>query len=128
MVAAVPADVSRLFGLYRLLDVGGLSGPALLVRALSLADVLAAYLGGRQPARHPARVARRMAGVDTEVSLRDTCAPDPLGAGRISIHLLLLSRSLLQSLLGRPARMRRRRTSPQISRRAKIPARNAEHT
>ena len=48
---------------------------------------------------------------------------DSLGAGRIPVHLLLLSRRLLQGVLGRSARMRRRRAAQEVSRRALVPAR-----
>ena len=42
---------------------------------------------------------------------------DFVGAGRISFHLLLLSRRVLQGVLGRPDQLRRRRAAQNISRR-----------
>ena len=51
---------------------------------------------------------------------------DSLGAGRISAHLLLLSRRLLQSVLGRSAGLHRRRAAQDLPRRAFVPAHHAE--
>src|SRR6185437_5142826 len=52
---------------------------------------------------------------------------DLVGSGRIPRHLLLLSRSLLQSVLGRSPRMRGGRASEKILGRAEVPADPAEH-
>src|ERR1051326_8231630 len=49
-----------------------------------------------------------------------------LGAGWTAPHLLLLSRRLLQSILGRSAGLRRRRAAQDLSRRALVPAHHAE--
>ena len=49
-------------------------------------------------------------------------AADPLGAGRIPLHLLLLPRRVLQGLLGRSAVVHRRRAAQVVSRRAFVPA------
>ena len=54
------------------------------------------------------------------------CAPGALGAGWVSAHLLLLSRRLLQGVLGRSARLHGRRTAQDLSRRALVPAHHAE--
>ena len=47
---------------------------------------------------------------------------DPLGARRIPLHLLLLSRRLLQGLLGGPGLLRGRRASQDLLGRADLPA------
>ena len=39
---------------------------------------------------------------------------DPMGAGRLSLHLLLLPRRLLQGVLGRPSFLRRRRAAQEL--------------
>ena len=51
-----------------------------------------------------------------------------VGSGGFSVHLLLLSRRLLQSVLGRPDQLRRRRTAKGISGRKFLPAHHAEHS
>ena len=48
--------------------------------------------------------------------------PDSLGAGRFPLHLLLLSRRLLQGVLGRSAHLLRRRAALVLSRRAPFSA------
>ena len=53
-------------------------------------------------------------------------ASDPVGAGRFPADLLLLSRRLLQSLLGRPARLHRGRAAQNLSRRAFLSAHHAK--
>ena len=40
---------------------------------------------------------------------------DSVGAGRLPVHLLLLSRRLLQGVLGRPDQLRRRRAAQDVS-------------
>ncbi len=52
---------------------------------------------------------------------------DPVGTGGLPAHLLLLPRRVLQGVLGRPARMRRRRAAKEIPRRAMVAARHPEH-
>ena len=51
---------------------------------------------------------------------------DSLGAGWISAHLLLLSRRILQSVLGRSAGVHRGRTAQKLLGRAFVPADHAE--
>src|SRR6266480_5037050 len=51
-----------------------------------------------------------------------------LGARRLSAHLLLLSRRLLQVVLGRSASMHRGRTPKDISRRAFVSPHHAKRT
>src|SRR4029450_8534611 len=85
-------------GIRRLRDVGRLPGPQLSLRQLPVALLLARALPPvaarlvRAAALRPAGVAALLAG-----------APHPLGAGRLPHDLLLLSRRLLQGVLGRPA-------------------------
>ncbi len=74
-----------------------------------------AWFGGPQPAWWPA-CAALLAG-----------AADPLGAGRLPLHLLLLSRRVLQGVLGRSARLRRRRAAQEVPGRALVPADPPEH-
>ena len=96
MVAAFAGDIPRLFGVYRLFDVGRFPGRALHLRTLSLSDVLAAHLGSCGPVVVGSFVARIVAVVDAEHHPTDNAGiPDLVGTGRISIHLLLLSRSVL---------------------------------
>ena len=98
MVDTVAADVSRLFGIYCLLDMGGVSGRALFVRAVPFADVLTADMGSRRPAADSSCMARRLARMAASLDIGatdNTCDLDPMGAGRISVYLLLLSRRVL---------------------------------
>src|SRR6266568_1273255 len=53
-------------------------------------------------------------------------AADPLGAGRLPLHLLLLSRRLLQGVLGGSTGMHDRRAAQVVSRRALFSTRPAE--
>src|SRR5437773_7822953 len=53
---------------------------------------------------------------------------DSLGAGRLSSDLLLLSRCVLQGVLGRPAFLHRDRAAPSLPGREFIPAHHAEHS
>src|SRR5689334_3739115 len=62
--------------------------------------------------------ARMVAGVPSLLR-RDA---DPVGPGRLPLHLLLLSRSVLQSLLGRSAVLRCRRAAQILLGRTQVPA------
>ena len=64
--------------------------------------------------------------MDSEVAALVARAVNSLGAGGFSFHLLLLSRRVLQSVLGRPARVCRRRATSRLSRRAKVSAYSAK--
>ena len=125
VVAAVGRHVLRLHVVHRLFDVGGLLERELRVRPVPVADVLAAavravgalsWFGG--PA-HPDVVA-----VVPPVLGR---GPDSLGPGGLPAHLLLLSRRLLQGVLGGPVRLRGRRAAQEVPRRALVSARHPEH-
>ena len=98
-------------------------GNALLLRPLSFAVLFAgnfwrfaAQLFGPKPGWWPAWL-------PFSPALLVLWAP-----GRFSAHLLLLSRRLLQSVLGRSARLRRRRAAQGISRRAFVSAHHAKHS
>ena len=55
-----------------------------------------------------------------------SCAVSSLGASWLSSHLLLLSRRILQSVLGRPAGLHSGRTAQELLGRAVVPAHYAE--
>ena len=108
MVAAIAADVSWVFRIYRLFNMGRVSRRALLVGTVPVADVFAPDMGSSRTAFVAPCVARRLAVVDAGMDLSSadhSGSSDPMGARWISIYLLLLSRCVLQSLLGRPAGM-----------------------
>ena len=79
-----------------LFDVGGVSGGALSVWAVLIAVLFAGgfWRAGAQLVRTQAALVAGIYAVVAGVA-------DPLGAGRVSLHLLLLSRGVLQSVLGR---------------------------
>src|SRR4051812_16856979 len=102
MVAAACGHFLRTDPLHRLRDVGGLSGKELLGRApLPFALLLTGDI--RQL---PAFVFRTEARLVAGLAALLARAADPARARVLPLHLLLLSRRLLQSLLGRSARMR----------------------
>ena len=76
-----------------------------------------------------ARVVRRtgQAGLVAVVAAVLAGVADPLGPGRLPLHLLLLPRRLLQGVLGRPAGLRRRRAAQEVPRRALVSAHHPEH-
>src|SRR5262249_20141166 len=100
---------------------GRLSGGTLHLRPLPLAVLLA-----RTVRRLGAQLVRTETGLVAGVALLLAGPADPVGAGRVSRHLLLLSRSLLQSLLGRSPRLRGRRAAPQLLGRAQPAPRAAK--
>ena len=82
-MAAVADDISRVFGIHRLLDMGGFSRRALFVWPVFVADVFAPYMGGERTGRIRPRLARRLAGMDTEAFNGHARSADPLGTRRI---------------------------------------------
>jgi len=120
VVDPAAAGFFGIFRVYHLFDVGGVSGKSLLARnrrrELSLAVLFAGNFRD-VPARMvwQTEFLSNVAGVFTGLF----CF---VGAGRISFHLLLLSRRVLQRILGRPDRVRRRRAAQKISRRKIFPA------
>src|SRR5262245_17427487 len=105
----VGAAVGRLRGVdrvHRLLDVGGVPGGALHLRPVPVAVLLAGAVGplGAQLVRAQAGLVARLADL--------LLGPlDPVGPGRVPLHLLLLPRGVLQSVLGRPPELRGRRAA-----------------
>ena len=95
MVAAFVVDVFSLRRVHRLFDVGGVSG-----RALSFRKLLIAVLFTGNFRRDAARDVRRQTRMDSRVDSFHARAFDFVGARRISIYLLLLSRELLQGDVG----------------------------
>ena len=95
MVGAAARGISWTRRVCHLLDLGGLSGTKLLFRSLSLAFLFA---GDFRP--FATRVVWAEAGLVAGLADFFARAPRPLGPGRFSAHLLLLSRRLLQSVLG----------------------------
>ena len=85
----------RPWNLRRLLDVGGISGSALLFWQLHLAVLLAGDCRF---------LAAQLVWTETDLvaglAFVFTGTPDFVGTGRISSHVLLLPRRVLQSLLG----------------------------
>src|SRR5271170_7373652 len=113
VVDSAAAGVFGIFRVHHLFDVGGVSGKSLLARnrrrKLSLAVL---FTGNFRDVS--ARVVWQtfiLAGV-AGVFAGLFCF---VGAGRIPLHLLLLSRRVLQGVLGRPDRVRRRRAAQKIS-------------
>ena len=92
------AGVSRALDVHCLLHLGGVPGESLRVRPLPLPVLFAAALR-----RQRTRVVRAETGVVARRAPFFRRAPDPLGARRIPVHLLLLPRRLLQGVLGGPA-------------------------
>src|SRR5687767_14153381 len=84
-------------------DVGSLREPQLPLRSLPLALLCARAVRGSRACmvRSASRVVARLASLLPR-------APDPPLPGPLSLHLLLLSRRLLQGVLGRPAELRGR--------------------
>ena len=124
-------DVPRLRRFYSLFDLGRVSGRTLYIRAVPVADVFASDMGSRGSATIGTRVVGWVARLDAfvdMVSADHTRGFDPMGAGWISFHLLLLSRSILQSVLGGPDLMRRRRAATQLPRRKLVPVDPAKHS
>src|SRR5580692_7983304 len=110
MVDAAAIRISRPFRFHRLFELGRISGGALLARSerrrLSFA-ILFARNFRQLAARYFRRETRLVAGMAVLLA-------GPLGivgAGRLSAYLLLLPWRLLQSVLGRPTGVRRRRTA-----------------
>src|SRR5439155_20900198 len=110
-----PPRFSGPLRVHPLFTLRGVSRQPLPIRSLSLA-----LLFTRSARRRAARLVWRTAPMDTGVGHRRHA--DPLGAGRIPAHLLLLSRSLLQSILGGPAFLHGRRASQDVHRRALVSA------
>src|SRR5436190_17421669 len=101
--SVVDATVAGLFWsahLHRLFDLGGLSGKPLLLRSVSLSVL---FTGDFRCIA--AQLVRTETGLVAGLAFVFTGVVDSLGTGWVAADLLLLSWRLLQSLLGRPARL-----------------------
>src|SRR2546423_928414 len=105
----------------RLFDVGGASGQALLFRALPIAVLFARDLW-----LFVSQSLRTEAGLVARLAIFFAFDVDSLGAGFISFNLLLLSRRLLQSLLGRSCVVRGGGTAQDLPRRTLVSAHPAK--
>src|SRR5215470_16383285 len=111
MVDTADRCVSRIGGVPCLCDVGRLPGKALPVRTISVTFLFAGIVWQSK---------RRMVWPKAELGAGLGYGGDahPLGARRVSANLLLLSRRLLQSVLGGSSFLHGWRASEEISRRA----------
>src|SRR5213595_3286691 len=106
-----------------LLDVGSVPGRALSLGALPVAVLLAGTFWRCHP-----QLVRSEAGLVAGVAAVFAGTLHSLGAGRVPADLLLLSRRLLQSVLGRPAFLHRERAAQGVSRRGFLSAHHAKHS
>src|SRR5947209_4336311 len=104
MVAAATRRIHHLDRLRRLRDVGGIPERALHVWAVSLAILLA-----RDLRRSEDRLVRREAGVVAWATPVLAGADHPPVSRAVSFYVLLLSRRVLQSILGGSDELRSRR-------------------
>src|ERR1700734_2231552 len=95
VVGAASGGFPGLQRLHCVFNLGGLSGQRLLVWAVYFAHVFA-----RAFRYFPSRLVRRTAVLVSVISSILGGVPDPLGAWRLQNYVLLLSRCVLQSLLG----------------------------
>src|SRR5438105_8840727 len=121
LVGAAVARLSGTIDVYRLFNVGCISGDTLLFRQLHLA-----ILFTRDFRRFAAQLVWAKAELVAELAFVFTGAFHPVGAGRISADLLLLPRRILQSILGGPTGMHGRRATQKLLGRALVPAHHAE--
>jgi hypothetical protein len=118
VVGAAAAGLSRLLRLHRLFDLGGVSGVG------DIQTMFAAIGSTAATARIIfRRFTRRKFWGTRRTQFSARCRPggrlaavlaglfDFVGAGRFPFHLLLLSRRVLQGVLGRPDQLRRRRAA-----------------
>src|SRR6266436_3704014 len=121
LVVATVARFSRLIDVYRLFYVGGVSGYELFRWQLRLAFLFAGnfWRFTTQLVWTQARVVARLAHFFSR-------AISSLGSCRISPDLLLLSRRVLQSVLGRSARLHSRRAAQKLLGRTLVPAHHAK--
>ena len=102
-MGAAAYNFPRFWLVHRLLHLGCISGATLFIRAISFSDVLTSDLGGSRSTVVRSRLVGHMAHVaayfdtDTADHAGDI---DTLGSRRIPVYVLLLSRRLLQGLLG----------------------------
>ena len=123
LVDPTALGLSRIVDFYCLFDVGCVSRCALFCRQLHFAVLFAGDFW-----RFTAQLVWCQAGMVAELAYVFASVVGALGARRLSAHLLLLSRRLLQSVLGRSASMHRGRTPKDISRRAFVSSHHAKRT
>src|SRR5215475_13366087 len=111
----------RIIDFYRLLNVGCVSGKRLFLRQLLLAVLFAGNFW-RFAAQLVWAKTRLVARLATFLS----SAVSSLGACRLSSYLLLLSRRILQSLLGRSASLHSGRATQKLLGGAIVPAHHAK--
>ena len=127
MVDAATLRFSRALRFYSLFDLGRFPGSSLLARSkrgrLSFTLLFTGVL--RQLAARDFWGKTWLVAIVAFLFARSSGS---MGPGRFSTDLLLLSRRLLQSVLGRPTRMRSGRTTQRISGGELFSADHAEHS
>src|ERR1700688_3130903 len=102
VVDAAAPGVSRIVDLYRLLDLGGISGNALFFRQLYFSILLTGNFRG---------LAAQLVWTETNLVaglvIIFSGPAHPVRAGRVPADLVLLERRLLQGLWGRPGHLYR---------------------
>ena len=121
LVVATAARLYRISDVYRLFHVGGVSGYELFRWQLRLAFLFAGNVW-----RFATQLVWTQARVVARLAHFLSCTVGSLGTRRISCHVLLLSRRILQSILGGPARVHGGRTAQKVSGRALVPAHHAK--
>src|SRR5207248_1573524 len=121
LVASAPSRLSRIVDFHCVFNLGGVSGRSLLFRQLCFSVLLAGafWIFSAQLVRSETKLVAGLVNFFAGAS-------NSLGAGRIPVDLLLLSRRVLQSILGGPARVHGGRAAQNISRRAFVPAHHAK--
>ena len=121
MVDPAAARFSRIVDFHRLFHVGGVSGKRLLLWQLHLAFLFAGTFW-----RFAAQLVWTKAIVVAGLAHLFPRILNSLGARRVSTHLLLLSRRVLQSVLGRSASVHRGRAAQDLLGRTFVPAHHAK--
>src|SRR5436190_1547165 len=121
LVDAAAASFCRVVDFHRVFHVGGVSGTELFLWQLHLALLFA-----RNFRRITSQLVWTKTGLVAAFFNLFSCVVGPLGAGWIPIDLLLLSRRLLQGILGGSSRMHSRRAAKKLLGRALLPADHAE--
>src|SRR5439155_17681845 len=123
LVDATVTGLCRLIDFYRLFHMGGVSGTKLFFRQLHLALLFA-----RNTRRLPPQLVWTKTYVVPALANLLSRVVGSLGAGWISGDLLLLSRRLLQGILGGSAGMHGRRAEKKLLGRAFVPVDHAKRS